>query len=257
MELSSLIGGLPPSLFALACGVAFFAALVKGATGFAMPMIMISGLAAFLSPQMALAALILPTVITNGFQAFRDGVGVALSTVRQYRTYLGVAGVFLVLAGQFVQVIDDRILYGLIGFPIVFFGAIQLAGMKPKIPERHRRGAEIVLGTLSGIVGGISGVWGPPLVLYLTAAETPKADQYRVLGVAFGMGAILLLLTHLQTGVLNRDTFPFSVAMVLPALLGMRFGLWLHDRLDQQAFRRITLVVLMIAGLNLIRRALF
>ena len=44
--------------------------------------------------------------------------------------------------------------------------------------------------------------------------------------------------------------------MILPAMLGMKAGLRVHDRLDQDAFRRMTLVVLILAGLNLIRRAM-
>ena len=257
MDLISIMGGLGPLFFALACAVTLLAAFVKGATGFAMPMIMVSGLAAFLAPEMALAALILPTVVTNGFQAFRDGIGAALSTIRRYRLYLGVGGVCLVASGQLVRSIDERLLYGMIGFPIVAFGLLQLAGIRPHIPENRRKLAEIGLGTVSGIVGGVSGVWGPPFVLYLTATATPKGDQLRALGVAFGLGAILLVLTHLQTGVLNASTLPFSAAMVLPAMLGMRIGQQVQTRLDQEAFRRATLIVLIVAGLNLVRRAIF
>ncbi|EAR49825.1 hypothetical protein OG2516_08723, partial [Oceanicola granulosus HTCC2516] len=33
-------------------------------------------------------------------------------------------------------------------------------------------------------------------------------------------------------------------------------GLKLHDRVEQATFKRLTLVVLMVAGLNLIRRGL-
>ncbi|NDR56826.1 sulfite exporter TauE/SafE family protein [Pseudoruegeria sp. M32A2M] len=251
------MGGLPPQFFVMACGVALVAAFVKGATGFAMPMIMVSGMAAFLSPEMALAGLILPTVITNGFQAFRDGVGAAMSTIKRYRLYLGVGAIFLIGSAQLVRTIDERVLFGMIGFPIIGFGLLQLAGIRPRIPKSRRIPAEIGLGTLSGIIGGVSGVWGPPLVLYLTATSTPKGDQLRTLGVAFGLGAILLFVTHLQTGVLNARTLPFSAAMVLPALLGMRFGQRVQDRLDQEGFRKVTLLVLILAGLNLIRRAVF
>ena len=204
MEWNLFMGGLEPTLFALAVCVALLAGFVKGATGFAMPMIIVSGMAAFLSPEMALAALILPTLISNGFQAFRDGVGAAVSTIRRYRLYLGVAAIFLVGTAQLVRVIDERLFYALIGLPIAGFGLMQLAGYRPNIPPARRRPAELALGTLSGVIGGLSGVWGPPFVLYLTATETPKSDQFRALGVAFGLGAILLTLTHLQTGVPER-----------------------------------------------------
>jgi uncharacterized protein len=44
--------------------------------------------------------------------------------------------------------------------------------------------------------------------------------------------------------------------MVVPAVLGMALGGRLQDRLEAARFRRLTLVILTVAGLNLIRRAL-
>jgi uncharacterized membrane protein YfcA len=43
--------------------------------------------------------------------------------------------------------------------------------------------------------------------------------------------------------------------MVLPAVLGMWMGGRIFDRIDQVMFRRATLVILLMAGLNLVRRA--
>ena len=43
---------------------------------------------------------------------------------------------------------------------------------------------------------------------------------------------------------------------VVPALAGMWIGLKLQDRTPQRVFQRATLVVLIVAGLNLIRRGL-
>ena len=93
-------------------------------------------------------------------------------------------------------------------------------------------------------------------MLYLLAVETPKARQMVVQGVIYGLGSVALLAGHLQSGVLNRETAPFSAVLVIPALLGMWVGFKVQDRLDQERFRRVTLIVLAVAGLNLIRRGL-
>lgn len=256
MDLISLTAGLAPPLFALACAITLAAGFVKGATGFAMPMIMISGLASFLAPDLALAALILPTLFTNLMQALRDGRSAAWQAVKKHRLFFSIGAVGIVLSGQLVTTLDESVLFAMIGVPITLFGLAQLLGWRPRLTQGTRRPAEILLGTVAGAIGGISGVWGPPLVIYLTALDTPKTEQMRVQGVAFGLAAILLLATHLQTGVLNAQTLPFSSAMLVPAIIGMLLGRWVHDRLDQEMFRRMTLVVLAIAGLNLLRRAL-
>ena len=69
------MAGLDLFHFILAIAVTLFAGFVKGAVGFAMPMIMISAFSSFLPPETALAGLILPTVVTNLSQAFRQGRG--------------------------------------------------------------------------------------------------------------------------------------------------------------------------------------
>ena len=113
-----------------------------------------------------------------------------------------------------------------------------------------------MIASFAGLVGGISGVWGPPTVAYLTALNTPKADNMRIQGVVYAAGAVVLFLAHLRSGVLNATTLPLSLALVIPALVGMVIGFWAHDRLDQDRFRKATLAVLVIAGLNLVRRGL-
>jgi uncharacterized membrane protein YfcA len=93
-------------------------------------------------------------------------------------------------------------------------------------------------------------------VTYLTAMNTDKKDQVRIQGVIYGLGAVVLLIAHTVSGVFNRETAPLSFVLVVPAMLGLFIGFAIHDRIDQQAFKRATLVVLFVAGLNLLRRGL-
>ena len=103
----------------------------------------------------------------------------------------------------------------------------------------------------------MAGTWGPTTVLFLLAINTPKTRQIVIQGVVYGLGSVSLLFAHLQSGILNAATAPLSIALLVPAVIGMWLGFQIHDRLDQQRFRQITLIVLVIAGVNLIRRGLF
>jgi len=251
-----LIGGLTPALALAAFAVTLAAGFVKGAVGFAMPMIMISALGSFLPGHEALAALILPTLVTNLAQAFRQGPRAAWDSVVKYRLILGMTVLFIIISAQFVLVIPQALMFVLLGIPIVAFALVQLAGIPLAIPIHHRKRAEIGLGTLAGLYGGISGVWGPPLLVYLISTHTEKREQVRVQGVVFLIGAVILLGAHLRSGVLNAETLPLSAALVIPAWAGMWLGFRMHDRLDPARFRWWTLVLLTLTGLNLVRRGL-
>jgi len=253
MDLFSLMS-LPE--LCLAFAVAFLAGAVKGMVGFAMPMVLISGLSMMLPPQLALAGLILPTLVTNGVQALREGRAAAVASIRQFRVFLSVGLIFLLGSAQLIRLVPPQAFLLMIGIPVAFFAAIQLLGVKLSLSERSP-GIEAAIGAVAGFVGGISGVWGPPTVAYLTALNTPKSDQLRVQGVIYGLGALALVVAHIGSGVLRAETVPFSVALTVPAMAGMWLGLRMHDRIDQATFRKATLLVLLIAGANLLRRGLF
>lgn len=253
MDLFSLMS-LPE--LCLAFAVAFLAGAVKGMVGFAMPMVLISGLSMMLPPQLALAGLILPTLVTNGVQALREGRAAAVASIRQFRVFLSVGLIFLLGSAQLIRLVPPQAFLLMIGIPVTFFAAIQLLGVKLSLSERSP-GIEAAIGAVAGFVGGISGVWGPPTVAYLTALNTPKSDQLRVQGVIYGLGALALVVAHIGSGVLRAETVPFSVALTVPATAGMWLGLRMHDRIDQATFRKATLLVLLIAGANLLRRGLF
>ncbi|GAA6199638.1 sulfite exporter TauE/SafE family protein [Aquicoccus sp. SU-CL01552] len=246
---------LTPGLAAYTLAIAVLAGLVKGMVGFALPMILVSGLGTVLPPEIALAGLILPTVVTNGVQALRQGPAAALSSIGRFRVFLIVGAVFLVASAQLVAVLPIPVMLLILGVMITGFTLMQLAGVHFRMSAPSAR-IEAAVGAFAGSIGGVSGVWGPPTVAYLTALNTPKADQIRVQGVIYGMGALVLMAAHVGSGVLNRETLPFSAALLVPTLAGMWLGGRIHDRIDQTAFRRATLVVLTLAGLNLLRRGL-
>lgn len=240
----------------LAAAVTLFAGFVKGAVGFAMPMIMMSAFGSFLPAEIALALLIMPTLVTNIAQAFRQGWRAAWESTLAYRRHIVMVVVFLALSAQFVTAIPQSVMYLLLGGPILLFALWQLAGRSLTIRIEHRARVETVLGVIGGLYGGISGIWGPPLIIYLLSIRAGKAETVRVQGVVFLIGAVALMGAHLTSGVLNAATLPLSAAMVVPAMLGLWAGFGLQDRLDAARFRRWTLVLLVLTGFNLVRRAL-
>ncbi|MEL6914692.1 MAG: sulfite exporter TauE/SafE family protein [Pseudomonadota bacterium] len=239
-----------------ATGITLAAGIVKGAIGFAMPLIMISGMSSIMDPRLAIAGIILPIVASNALQTFRKGVGPALAEARVFWRYLLVVSLFIVAAAQLVPYLSTRVFYGVLGVPVVILSLIQLAGMRLTIPVARRRAAEWIIGTVSGILGGLAGTWGPTTVLYLLAIDTPRERQLIVQGVIYGTGSVMLLLAHVQSGIFNAQTAPFSALLLVPAYAGMAAGFWLGDRMDHARFRTATLIVLTVAGLNLIRRAI-
>ncbi|MDE0521380.1 MAG: sulfite exporter TauE/SafE family protein [Boseongicola sp.] len=242
---------------AAALVLALLAGVVKGMTGFGVPMILISGLGSFLSPELALAGMILSALVTNLFQAFRQGIRAAFQSVRTHWRYLATMLAFLILGSQIVLSIPAGLLFLILGITITFFASLQLAGWRPQVSARHRRPTEIGTGAVAGFLGGLTGTWGAPTALYLTALGVPRTEHVRVQGAVYGTGALMLTLAHLQSGVLSGVGLNLSIVLVVPALAGVAVGVAVQDRLDQERFRTVILALLVLAGLNLVRRAVF
>lgn len=244
-----------PSFWALAA-ITLAAGFIKGAVGFAMPMIMASVFPSFLSPPEALAATILPVLITNISQALRQGWRAAWESVIAYRRFLIGTLALIPVSAQFVDAIPHTVYLLMLGLPITAFALLQLAGVKLALRLEHRNLAEWLLGMIGGLYGGISGIWGPPLLVFLLSIGAGKQETVRVQGVVFLLGAMVLAFSHLETGVLNGHTLPLSALLVLPACIGLVTGYAVQDRLDPGVFRRWTQGLLVLTGLNLLRLAI-
>lgn len=240
--------------------VAFFisacAGLVKGVVGFALPTVLISGLGSITTAEIALAGVILPTLLANGWQALRQGIGPAWESIKKFKTFLLAGLVSMLISAQFVRLIPGATLLLVIGILVFSVMMLQLLGLRLRLPPNPSRSTKISLGLAVGIMGGLSGIWGPLTVAMLIALDIEKKEQIRVQGVIYGLGAVALVVAHIGSGVLRAETLPLSLALIPPALLGMGLGLRIQDRIDQKTFKIATMVVLLIAGLNLIRRGL-
>lgn len=230
------------------------AGFVKGVVGFALPMVAVSGLGSGLPPTYAVAGLLLPALLTNIWQALRDGWRIALGTFLRWWRYTLLILVIMGAVAPFVARLSPQILFLILGSGVSGFATLQLSGWRPSAELAASPWAERLSALLGGIFGGLAAVTGPPVVLYLLARNVEKAEQVRLQGIIFFLGLAVLVLIHGQTGVLNERTGLFSALLILPAFLGMALGLMVQDRMPQNVFRKATLVVLVLAGLNLLRR---
>lgn len=249
--------GIPALSLILALLVGVAAGFVKGAVGFGMPLVLVSGLGAVLPAETALAALILPTLVTNGVQSLRNGVAEAVRTILAFRIFIAVVLVTMLFAAQLVPRLPGASIYLAIGVPVTLFAVIQIVGWQPVFRGGRTRALDAGFGVLAGVTGGLSGIWGPPTVVYLLATGSPKDQHLRIQGVVYGLGSVMLVIAHIRSGIFTTQSAPFSAEMVLPALIGMYAGMKLSDRLDQKKFLKLTQLVLVLAGLNLIRRGLW
>lgn len=258
MDFFASLTGTDPAILIAATAVMLLGGFVKGAIGFALPMVVIGGIGSFLPATETVAIAVLPTLFSNLWQTLRQGIGAAALTLRQFWKLNLLLALTIGLAAQLVTVIPSAGLFMFLGALVSTAAGLQLAGWRPTAPKAPgvRALMEIAVGFFAGICGGLSGVWGPPVLLYVISLRASKTDQIRILGLPLLIGSIVMFPAHIRSGILDSVTLPFSLAMCLPVAFGMIIGQRYQGRMDQALFRKVTLTVLCIAGLNLLRRGL-
>ena len=107
-------------------------------------------------------------------------------------------------------------------------------------------------GSISGILGGVYGISGPPLIVYFKSLKMDKT------GFRVALLSIFLAMSIFRTGVyatIHLYTLPIltSTILTLPfALLGTLTGMKAHHRIPEQLFKQFTSAVLLLSGILLL-----
>ena len=122
--------GVPsPGILIFAFLISILAGVIKGVVGFALPTVLVSGLGSVVSAEVALAGMILPTLVTNGWQALRQGMQAAIDSVSKFKTFLISGFVVMMLSAQMVPLVPGAVLLLAIGILVTLFvGASAIGG---------------------------------------------------------------------------------------------------------------------------------
>jgi len=206
-----------------------------------------------LAPRQAIILTLGPIFLINLWQIFRAGE--VLAALRRYAPFAICLFGFLLVTAQFSQGVSGRTLSFALGGSVSLFALVQLFLRPPELPEKYDLPAQIIAGTIAGIMGGMTAIWGPPVLIYLIARRTPKDEFIRATGLLLTLGAIPLLYSYWSSGLLAGSNIWLSALMTLPALIGFAIGERFRGRLNGPAFQKTVLVMFFLLGLNILRRA--
>jgi uncharacterized membrane protein YfcA len=234
------------SIFLLAT---FAGALIAGVTGFAFGLVVASLWLHVLCPIQTATLIIAYGLIVQGYAVIR--LRRALAWRRLWPFVLGAA--FGVPAGVAVLGWADpaQVRAGTGAFLIVYS---LYALLRPTLrPITHGgAAADAAVGFLNGVLAGVTGLAGILVTIWCGLRGWPKDEQRAVFQPA-ALAIFVMTAGWLGAkGALSGDTVQLFL-IGLPALaLGTWLGFKLYGRLDDAAFRKAVLVLLLISGAALL-----
>ena len=252
LSLQALLPSLDPLLIASICGIFIFAGIVKGFLGIGLPAAAMGLLTLIFPPTEAISLLWLPILFSNMFQYGRAKNKREIAVT--YKWFAAAIFISIFLTSLFINDYPTALLTVAIGVAMVVFSLNLLFGLS--LPVGPGRGWQVGVGVVSGVLGGLSSIWSPPVAMYLMARNTPKDMFIGATGFLFLAGCLPLGAGLVISGLITWSVIVKSLLGLLMTLTGFRIGEILRERVSQDRFRQIVLVAFLIMGGRLITTGL-
>ena len=225
--------------FAAAVGAALLAGTVRGFSGFGSALVLSPSLSALYGPRIGVpVALLLELALVVPF------VPPAARLVDRARTGLlcVAALVTIPLGAELLVLVDGRTLRWAIC--AVVFAAVAILAFGWRYHGRPHAAATAATGALSGLLGGSTGMSGPPVIFYELAGSAPIARMRASFMVYFAWVDVVALAAFALTGTLGGRPLLLACVLVAPYLAAAGAGARLFGRASEAAYRRLAIAVL-------------
>jgi len=111
-------------------------------------------------------------------------------------------------------------------------------------------------GLLSGVLGGLFGTGGPPVIIYYQLSGVNKSVFRGSLMAIFLLIGIVRVPSYFIGGLITEARLWSALSVVPAVLVGTWIGSRIHIQLSEKKFRRIVSLVLVAIGLILLLRSL-
>lgn len=231
----------------------FVGALVKGVTGMGMPLVAIPIMAIVMPVSLAVPITVVPGIVTNIWQ---------IHQARRHRSRLGrvlpLALAIIVgttIGAWLISIAEPRILSAVLGFVLLAFVALSAIDVQMRVRDGMETPASLAAGGTTGVIGGMTGAFGPTLAIYLLALRLGKNEFIWLMGVMMLVCSLTLGLALTGFGGFGPGELVLSIAALLPAWLGLRAGAYVREIVSPRTFRRAVLVVILVMALTHVAKA--
>lgn len=223
--------------------VIFFASFIQAITGFGFAVVGTPLLLFFMEPK--------EVVMLMVFGAFMQNMMVTYKTRGmsdpKFIWPMFIASLFGIIPGVYIlKVVDGSILKLFIGIAILLAAALIAKNYTVKI--KHQKLATVLVGILSGFMGGSTSLSGPPVALFLMNQQQDREYFRANLVRYFCLGNIATLITMYFMGTMDMAVFTKAIYIIPGILLGVSLGEKAFQKIGPQIFRWVSLAIVFFCG---------
>jgi len=230
------------------------AGTVKGVIGLGLPTVSLALLTVAIDLPTAMALLLVPSFVTNLWQALAGG-NTRLILQRLWPFLLLATVTIWIGAGALTRV-NLSFLSALLGALLMAYAGANLGGLRLTISPRQELWAGPLVGIVNGVLTGMTGSFVVPGVMFLQAIGLAREVLIQAMGMLFSLSTLALAIALQRNDLLTAEHGVLSITALLPAILGMVFGRWIRRKISEQLFRKLFFISLLVLGTYIILNAL-
>lgn len=212
-----------------------FAGFIKGAIGVGLPTVVMGLLSIVMPPAQAAGLMVMPALATNIWQM---AAGPSLLALLRRFAWLIVA----VFIGTFTTIgfmtKTGAQAQAALGAVLAAYGAYGLLARRFEVRAATERWLSPLIGFVTGLLSGATGVFVIPNVPYLTSLKMNSDELVQSIGILAFVCPLALGLALAVHGQYRADVAGTSFLALFPALAGMYVGMRLRRRLAAAVFMK-------------------
>jgi uncharacterized membrane protein YfcA len=233
---------------ALFLAATYFGGLTSGLSGFAMGLVVSGVWLHLLTPQQNALLIVLCGLVTQGAGIWRVRHAINWRAVAPY-IIGGAIGIPLGIA--LVTTVDPTTIRFGIGVLLLVYSLYSL--IKPAFkPSKANLPADLGVGVINGLISGLTGLGGVAVTVWCQMRGGKKDELRAIFQPVLFATFVMTTISFAIAGTFTVETLKLY-AFALPVLVaGIWSGFGLYGKLDDAAFRKVILVLLLASGVALI-----
>tara|TARA_B100000900_G_scaffold270977_1_gene231421 strand:+ start:2853 stop:3605 length:753 start_codon:yes stop_codon:yes gene_type:complete len=238
-----LISNFPLSILAYIFLVYVLCGVIKGSIGFGMPTVSISLLFFIIDIKIIIALILIPTLIVNIYQLSRGGNFIKI--INETKFFLIFSTIFIYPGAYLLKKLDSFYIIFFIALILISNSALYLFKINIKLPYHDKYITQIIVGSLNGVVTGMTSIYTMPLVFLLQSLEYNKNTTIQFLGIAFFLYPLGQLISFVNFDLFSKEIIINSVIILIPIFVGLIIGQKIRQKISEALFQKFFYTMLL------------
>jgi uncharacterized membrane protein YfcA len=238
------------TLYLLSGLVVLFAGFVHGAVGLGFPMIATPLLALLTDVKTAVLITLIPTTFVNTISIITAGHW--KSALKKYGLLAVIAMLGSMIGTHILLPADSGLFKGLLALIILLYIFVDRFQLDYAWLLKWPTIAMVVFGIFAGLMGGLTNVMAPVLIIYFLAINHKPEDTIQGSNLCFLLGKISQITVFGYAGLIDENILISSLPIVIICITALFFGIKIRQKISVAFYKRILKRLLFIIAALLI-----